>query len=158
MSASRLLKIANQRIFKHAEFRGDQEAICTAAVGGSDILAVMPTGAGKSLCYQLPATIGFGLTVVISPLLSLMHDQVTTLVSKDIAAIKYTSELTVNAKACYLDMITRGMITLLYLAPETLISEQEKDADLTRALLEIHAMAKLKRFVPYTDGSLNSAL
>ena len=71
-----LLKARLESVFGFKAFRPGQEEIISAMVGGRNILAVMPTGAGKSLCYQLPALAGEGLTIVVSPLIALMRDQV----------------------------------------------------------------------------------
>ena len=73
------LTAALQRHFGHAGFRPGQAEAVAAAVAGRDVLLVMPTGAGKSVCYQLPALMGDALTVVVSPLVSLMQDQVESL-------------------------------------------------------------------------------
>ena len=67
------------RIFGHADFRPGQQEIDASVLAGEDVLAVMPTGAGKSLLYQLPAVAGFGPVVVVSPLISLMRDQITAI-------------------------------------------------------------------------------
>ena len=68
-----------QRVFGHSQFRPHQEAVCRAAAKGEDLLLVMPTGAGKSLCFQLPGLARGGTTLVVSPLVALMEDQVAKL-------------------------------------------------------------------------------
>ena len=65
-----------RRVFGYAAFRGGQEALIDAELAGRDVFGVMPTGGGKSLCYQIPALLLPGVTLVVSPLISLMHDQV----------------------------------------------------------------------------------
>lgn len=75
-------------------FRGGQEAVIDALLSGRDALAIMPTGAGKSICYQIPALLLPGITLVVSPLVSLMRDQVTQLVQMGIPAAFLNSSLT----------------------------------------------------------------
>src|SRR5207249_5397805 len=81
-------------LFGYADFRPGQEAVISRVLGGEDVLAVMPTGAGKSLCYQLPATLLPGCTLVISPLIALMQDQVAGMRQRKIAAAAFHSGLT----------------------------------------------------------------
>ena len=82
-----------KRYFGHAAFRGGQEALIDAILSGRDVLGVMPTGGGKSVCYQLPALLLPGLTVVVSPLISLMKDQVAALTEAGIPAAFLNSSL-----------------------------------------------------------------
>ena len=89
MEAKKLLK----QYFGHDAFRGGQEALVDALLSGRDALGVMPTGAGKSVCYQLPALMLNGLTLVVSPLISLMKDQVTALTAMGIPAACINSML-----------------------------------------------------------------
>lgn len=76
-----LLDLANREVFGNASFRSHQKEIVSAVMRGEDVFVVMPTGGGKSLCYQLPAILTQGVTIVVSPLLSLIEDQVSALVS-----------------------------------------------------------------------------
>ncbi|NOY06281.1 MAG: RecQ family ATP-dependent DNA helicase [Chlorobi bacterium] len=110
--------------FGHAEFRPGQEEIITALLGGNDILAVLPTGAGKSLCYQLPALLLDGLTIVVTPLIALMQDQVRQLNRIGVAATFINSMLDFRDIQVRLEQVRRGGIQLLYVAPERFESTQ----------------------------------
>ncbi|WP_210528650.1 DNA helicase RecQ [Rubellimicrobium arenae] len=101
-------------------FRPGQEEIVRAVAEGQDVLAVMPTGGGKSLCYQLPALLRDGLTVVISPLIALMRDQVRALKAAGVEAGAYTSANTEEENEALRESLREGRIRLLYLAPERL--------------------------------------
>ncbi|MBP1807560.1 DNA helicase RecQ [Rubellimicrobium aerolatum] len=101
-------------------FRPGQEEIVRAVAEGRDVLAVMPTGGGKSLCFQLPALLRDGLTVVISPLIALMRDQVRALTAAGVEAGAYTSANTEEENEALREGLREGRIRLLYLAPERL--------------------------------------
>ena len=101
-------------------FRPGQSDIIEAILGGRDVLAVMPTGSGKSLCFQLPALLRDGLTVVVSPLIALMRNQVAQLRSFGIAAANLNSSNDFDENRKILDQIARGELRLLYVAPERL--------------------------------------
>ncbi|MDR2363783.1 MAG: DNA helicase RecQ [Spirochaetaceae bacterium] len=109
--------------FGFTQFRRGQEEIIDALLSGKDVLAVMPTGAGKSLCYQIPALILEGLTVVISPLISLMKDQVNALSGAGIPAAYLNSSLSPREYAETLAGAVRGDYRILYIAPERLLRE-----------------------------------
>ena len=106
--------------FGHARFRVHQLKVLGPLLAGRDVLAVLPTGAGKSLCYQVPALLGAGLTIVVSPLISLMQDQVGALRRRGIAAAYVTSQLDQDQRRVILDAATAGRLALLYCAPERL--------------------------------------
>src|ERR1700720_1492734 len=106
--------------FGFEAFRPGQADIVSAILGGSDVLAVMPTGGGKSLCYQLPALLRDGLTVVVSPLIALMRNQVAQLQAFGIAAGALNSTNSRDETAALLDGISRKQLRLLYIAPERL--------------------------------------
>jgi len=108
--------------FGHARFRVHQLKVLGPLLAGRDVLAVLPTGAGKSLCYQVPALLGQGLTLVISPLISLMQDQVGALRQRGIAAAYVNSQLDAEQRRTVLAAATSGRLTLLYCAPERLVS------------------------------------
>ena len=91
-------------------------------LAGRNVLAVLPTGAGKSLCFQVPALLGQGLTLVVSPLISLMQDQVGALRRRGIAAAYVNSQLDADHRRAILDAATAGRLALLYCAPERLAS------------------------------------
>ncbi|MDB4316927.1 RecQ family ATP-dependent DNA helicase [Akkermansiaceae bacterium] len=112
------------RTFGHKEFRGGQEGVIDSLLEGRSALAIFPTGGGKSLCYQLPALLLDGLTLVISPLIALMKDQVDTLQARGIAAARLDSTLTADeAMAVYRDL-EKGRLKMLYVAPERLANEK----------------------------------
>src|SRR2546428_846811 len=106
--------------FGHARFRVHQLKVLGPLLAGRDVLAVLPTGAGKSLCYQVPAMLGAGLTLVVSPLISLMQDQVGALRRRGIAAAYVNSQLDADQRRVVLDAATEGRLALLYCAPERL--------------------------------------
>ena len=111
-----------QQHFGYPRFRVHQLRVLGPLLAGHDVLAVLPTGAGKSLCYQVPALLGNGLTLVISPLISLMQDQVGALRRRGIAAAYVNSQLDIEQRRAVLDEATRGRLKLLYCAPERLAS------------------------------------
>src|SRR5213594_1205563 len=106
--------------FGHPAFRVHQLKVLGPLLAGQSVLAVLPTGAGKSLCYQLPALMAEGVTLVVSPLISLMQDQVGALRRRGIAAAYVNSQLDVNQRRAILDAATAGRLALLYCAPERL--------------------------------------
>ena len=106
--------------FGYSSFRSGQEETIDAILAGTDVLALMPTGAGKSLCYQIPALLLNGMTIVISPLISLMKDQVTALREAGCAAAFLNSSLSGEEYANTMNEISGGRVKLLYIAPERL--------------------------------------
>ncbi|MDH1262533.1 DNA helicase RecQ [Pseudomonas sp. GD03944] len=115
--AQRILK----DVFGYDSFRGRQGAIIERVAGGGDALVLMPTGGGKSLCFQVPALMREGLAVVVSPLIALMDDQVATLEELGVAAVALNSTLGADEQRSIADRIRRGEIKMLYLAPERLV-------------------------------------
>lgn len=113
----------NER-FGFATFRPGQEDVIRAVLAGRDAMAVMPTGQGKSLCYQLPATLLPGLTLVISPLIALMQDQVAAMKQREIAAAAFHSGLTGFEKNRVIQDLKQRRLQLLYLAPERMQHEE----------------------------------
>ena len=111
-----------QERFGHPRFRVHQLKVLGPLLAGRNVLAVLPTGAGKSLCFQVPALLGEGLTVVVSPLISLMQDQVGALRRRGIAAAYVNSQLDQDQRRVILDAATGGRLALLYCAPERLAS------------------------------------
>ncbi|HJP63741.1 MAG TPA: DNA helicase RecQ [Mucilaginibacter sp.] len=111
---------ALQKYFGYSEFRHQQEAIILDILAGKDVLVLMPTGGGKSLCYQLPAVLMDGLTIVISPLIALMKDQVDSLNLNGMPAAFLNSSQSPDEQARITEKLKKGEIKLLYLAPERL--------------------------------------
>lgn len=109
--------------FGHAAFRPGQQQVIETLLAGRSALALFPTSAGKSLCYQLPALLMDGVTLVISPLIALMKDQVEALKARGIAAARLDSSLSQQAAAEVFDDMRNGTLKLLYIAPERLMNE-----------------------------------
>ena len=107
-----------ERVFGHRRFLDGQSRIVSALLGGRDALAVMPTGGGKSLCYQLPALLMDGVTVVVSPLIALMKDQVDALVRRGVAATVINSTIDQEEQRARIAAMRRGEWKLVYIAPE----------------------------------------
>ena len=120
MSAHSPQKILHE-IFGYAEFRGAQQAIVEHVVAGGDALVLMPTGGGKSLCYQLPALLRAGTGIVVSPLIALMQDQVDTLKQLGVQAAFLNSSLDAVTSREVTGRLLRGELQLLYVAPERLL-------------------------------------
>lgn len=112
-----------QKYFGYPTFREGQKKIITSLLEGHDTVGIMPTGGGKSICYQVPAMLFDGVTIVISPLISLMKDQVDVLVSMGIPATQINSTLSYSEVRDRLRQAARGEYKLLYIAPERLESD-----------------------------------
>tara|TARA_R110002020_G_scaffold58621_4_gene160786 strand:- start:52 stop:1854 length:1803 start_codon:yes stop_codon:yes gene_type:complete len=113
-----------RRVFGHAEFRGQQAAVVEHLVEGGDCLVLMPTGAGKSLCYQVPALLREGTGIIISPLIALMQDQVEALEQLGVRAACLNSSLPGDQAARVEAQLVAGELDLLYVAPERLLTER----------------------------------
>jgi ATP-dependent DNA helicase RecQ len=113
-----------KKYFGYSAFREGQEAVIEQILTGRDALAIMPTGAGKSICYQVPALALDGLTLVVSPLISLMKDQVFGLLESGIKAAFLNSSLSAGAYGEVLRRAAQGEYKLLYVAPERLLTEE----------------------------------
>ena len=111
-----------QQVFGYPAFRGEQADIVAHVVGGQNALVLMPTGGGKSLCYQIPALLFSGLTVVVSPLIALMEDQVAALTELGIAAAYLNSTTAPDAARQIAAAAQEGSLKLLYVAPERLLT------------------------------------
>ena len=116
-------KEALKAVFGYDSFRQGQESVINAVWDGRDILAVMPTGAGKSLCYQVPAMLLSGITLVISPLISLMQDQVKALNEAGVDAAFINSSLSEKEMHDTFKNASKGQYKIIYVAPERLMSE-----------------------------------
>jgi len=112
-----------QRVFGHSEFRGLQSDVIAEVLGGRDVMAVLPTGGGKSFCYQIPAILRPGVGLVISPLIALMQDQVAALRAAGVNAARLDSTIASEQRRATLDAAREGQLDLLYLSPEGLFAQ-----------------------------------
>ena len=110
--------------FGYDAFRPGQEDVVNSLLAGQNVLAVMPTGSGKSLCFQVPALIQDGLTLVVSPLVALMEDQVSALKLAEVAAETLNSSRSYDVNVVTWKKVMAGKIKLLYISPERLMSSQ----------------------------------
>src|SRR5262245_37592723 len=108
------------RHFGHADFRPAQRPVLRSVLAGHDTIAVLPTGGGKSVCFQVPAMVLGGLSVVVSPLVSLMQDQVSAARARGIAAAALNSTMTSAEQTGVWEAIAAGALRLLYASPERL--------------------------------------
>src|SRR4030081_198638 len=113
-----------RRVFGYDSFRGPQQEVIEHVIAGGDALVLMPTGGGKSLCYQIPALVRDGVGVVISPLIALMQDQVDALRTLGVRAGFLTSTQDFESQRLVESAFVAGELDLLYLAPERLRGEQ----------------------------------
>ena len=121
------------------DFRPGQRPVIEALLDGRDALAVLPTGGGKSLCYQLPALMRQGLVLVVSPLVALMEDQVRQLRAREIPAACLHAGMTPEDRQRVWRLLAEGSLRLLYLAPERLQSPQVRDL-----ILSAHTLGRLR--------------
>ena len=112
-----------QNVFGYDQFRHDQSEIIESVLDHQDVLVIMPTGGGKSICYQIPAIVSEGLTIVISPLIALMNDQVSAMRELDIKAVAIHSHNKAEQNHKIFEELNSGAIKLLYLSPEKILSE-----------------------------------
>lgn len=112
-----------KKYFGYDSFREGQEFLIDAMLEGHDVLGVMPTGAGKSICFQVPAMLLEGITIVISPLISLMKDQVNALIQSGIKSAYLNSSLSATQYTSVLDNALKGEYKIIYVAPERLLSQ-----------------------------------
>lgn len=142
MSAPDLLEPARQRLQRHfgyAQFRALQARVIGALHEGRDVLAVLPTGGGKSICFQVPALLQSAPTLVVSPLISLMQDQVAAAKARGIAAAALNSTLTPAAQRHLLAQVAGGQLRLVYTSPERLprLAADLADLEIRPALLAV---------------------
>ena len=126
-------------VFGHSEFRPHQEDIISQLVSGGDALVIMPTGGGKSLCYQLPALLRDGVGIVVSPLIALMHDQVMAMRQLGVRAEYLNSSLDADEARRVERALHAGELDLLYVAPERLMTERFL-AQLDRTVVALFAI------------------
>jgi len=113
-----------RRVFGYPDFRGEQAAVVGHVVAGNDCLVLMPTGAGKSLCYQVPSLLREGTGIIVSPLIALMQDQVEALEQLGVRAAFLNSSLTGEAAAAVEARLLAGDLDMLYVAPERLLTDR----------------------------------
>jgi ATP-dependent DNA helicase RecQ len=123
----RQLENALRRVFGFPHLRTGQEDVIRSVMDGHDTLAVMPTGAGKSLCYQLPALQFEGMTLIVSPLISLMRDQATKLTQAGIATAVLNSALSASEARDAMDALSKNALRMLFVTPERLVSTEFLD-------------------------------
>lgn len=116
-----------KQVFGYSEFRDGQETVINAALNGQDSLVLLPTGGGKSVCYQVPALALSGLTVVISPLISLMQDQVSQLQALGVKAAYINNSLNRDEQQQIYQQLHNGLLKLLYVAPEKVLQHEFKE-------------------------------
>jgi ATP-dependent DNA helicase RecQ len=121
LRGTKALSVLNE-VFGYPEFRGHQAEVIEHVIGGGDALVLMPTGSGKSLCYQIPALLREGVGMVVSPLIALMQDQVAALAELGVRAAFLNSSLTGAEAAAVERRARRGELDLLYVAPERLLT------------------------------------
>jgi ATP-dependent DNA helicase RecQ len=132
MSSTDNLSTALHEHFGFSHFRHEQEAIISRVMANKDVLAIMPTGGGKSICYQLPALLKPGLTVVFSPLIALMKDQVDSLRLNGIHAAFLNSSQSAEEQQAVIRSVDAGEIRILYIAPERLASRRSEHIEWLR--------------------------
>src|SRR5690606_12973985 len=128
-----------ERVWGHPDFRGLQAEVVAEVLAGRDVLAVLPTGGGKSVCYQVPAILRPGLGLVVSPLIALMTDQVEALKQQGVRAARLDSGVSLAERSAIWDAARAGDLDLLYVSPEGLAQPHMTDrlAGLPLALIAI---------------------
>lgn len=119
-------KAVLNRFYGYSQFRPGQLEIITSVMHSRDTVVLMPTGGGKSLCYQIPAILSEGCAVVVSPLIALMKDQVTALIANGVPAATVNSNMSENENRNIMEQMYAGRLRLLYISPERLLSEIDR--------------------------------
>lgn len=119
-------KAVLNRFYGYSQFRPGQLEIITSVMHSRDTVVLMPTGGGKSLCYQIPAILSEGCAVVVSPLIALMKDQVTALIANGVPAATVNSNMSENENRNIMEQMYAGRLKLLYISPERLLSEIDR--------------------------------
>ena len=131
-------------VYGYDAFRGQQREIIEHVIAGHNAFVLMPTGGGKSLCYQIPALVRAGIGLVVSPLIALMEDQVTALRQAGVKASALNSRLWGADKDLLWRDIERGELDLLYMAPETLLKPESRPAEVSAPLADRHRRGPLR--------------
>ncbi|CAN0536761.1 unnamed protein product, partial [Scytosiphon promiscuus] len=113
-----------KKTFGYEQFRSHQADVIETLIGGGDCMTLMPTGGGKSLCYQIPALVRPGVGIVVSPLIALMQDQVDALIQLGVKAAYLNSTQDMAEQRAVQDQLLGGELDLLYIAPERLLSQR----------------------------------
>ena len=116
-----------KNIFNFDQFRGDQEKIVNSVISGENALILMPTGGGKSLCYQIPALVRPGTTIVISPLIALMKDQVDALLKRKVKVALLNSSITKSEQKLIEKELLSESLKILYVSPERMMNSYFQD-------------------------------
>lgn len=124
LSQSRTALDVLKQVYGYGNFRGDQAAVIEHVLNGRDALVIMPTGGGKSVCYQIPSLLAPGMGVVVSPLIALMRDQVQALTQLGVRAAYLNSSLSAEAQRQVIEQVRSNTLDMLYIAPERLLQEQ----------------------------------
>lgn len=124
LSQSRTALDVLKQVYGYGNFRGDQAAVIEHVLSGRDALVIMPTGGGKSVCYQIPSLLAPGMGVVVSPLIALMRDQVQALIQLGVQAAYLNSSLSAEAQRQVIEQVRSNTLDMLYIAPERLLQEQ----------------------------------
>lgn len=135
-----------QGVFDHSAFRDHQLQAILALLEGRDGIAAMPTGSGKSLCYQVPAVVANALVVVITPLVVLMEDQVARLRSKKVPAAHLSAAIGRRERNAIFAQVAAGSLRCLYISPELLLSSRTRDNGAWAAVLSAHKAGHLLAF------------
>jgi len=140
-----------QQYFGYSSFRVGQKQVIDHVLSGHNTLCIMPTGGGKSICYQIPALVLEGTTLVISPLISLMKDQVDVLLQVGISATYINSSLSYDESISRIEKVRKGEFKLLYVAPERL-----EDVTFIEVLkqITIPLIVLMKRIVFHSGGMI----
>lgn len=145
-----------QKVFGFSSFKGEQEAIIRNILDGNDTFVIMPTGGGKSMCYQLPALISEGTAIIVSPLIALMKNQVDSIrnYGGDYGIAHFLNSSLNKAEITRVkEDVTNGITKLLYVAPESLTKEEN-----VQFLREINiSFLPLMRLIVFQNGDMTSA-
>ena len=136
-------RAALKKTFGYDDFRPGQDEVIGAVLDGADVFAVMPTGSGKSMTYQLPALVDAGLTVVVSPLIALMHDQVQQMHAFGIEAATLNSTIAETTSRETWRKIRSGELRLLFVSPERILRHVSREA--VSATVELRVAASMPK-------------